>query len=648
MITPEDLLQERLEQLEAGAPLAECQKGLPAEEAEMLALASSLREMGYPARNHQIVQQQRYRLVENVKKEKSMTTHTPLHRPRWAMPAAGFAFAAAFLFLCLVVTALGSSYYLANNKQTANSAILNTLAGVVEVQADGTWTVVPDTYTVKVGQHFRTAPGATALLALPDGSLAYLGTSTEMWISELTLDAGTRTIRLSQWSGESRHDVAPATTAYSTYEVETPSGISSAKGTIFSVSVPSQNQTRVTVIEGIVDVSGKNGQQSVTAGKMTAITADQSPQVPAFIVTGQGDVTANGNTYTIAGQNFVSHAGTLVVGKVQNGDTVYVEGHIAPDGTYYADVISPNQSTSAFLGNNFTGGPTALQGENLDCVSIASVIVAIEGDLITLENGTVVNLSEVTVLEGRPAVGSSVLLITCTDDSGNVVVLILIVLDEPPGEPTPTPRATIPVTVTVTPIGDGPVTICHYPPGNQGNAQTITVGAAAVPAHLAHGDTVGPCGGTPTPTVTPTITITPTATVTATATITATPPVTVTVTVTPTGTVVPTFTPTPPAPSTPGSGGQVTICHYPPGNPNNGQTITVGESAVSAHLAHGDTLGACSTSGGSGSSGNNGNGNNGNGNGNGNGNNGNGNNGNNGNGNNGNGNGIGRGRGRGR
>jgi hypothetical protein len=40
------------------------------------------------------------------------------------------------------------------------------------------------------------------------------------------------------------------------------------------------------------------------------------------------------------------------------------------------------------------------------------------------------------------------------------------------------------------------VTLCHVPPGNPGNAHTITVGAPAVAAHLAHGDTLGPCPGT--------------------------------------------------------------------------------------------------------------------------------------------------------
>lgn len=37
------------------------------------------------------------------------------------------------------------------------------------------------------------------------------------------------------------------------------------------------------------------------------------------------------------------------------------------------------------------------------------------------------------------------------------------------------------------------VTICHVPPGNPSNAHTITVGAPAVDAHLAHGDHGGAC-----------------------------------------------------------------------------------------------------------------------------------------------------------
>lgn len=39
------------------------------------------------------------------------------------------------------------------------------------------------------------------------------------------------------------------------------------------------------------------------------------------------------------------------------------------------------------------------------------------------------------------------------------------------------------------------VTICHIPPGNPGNPQTITISSNALSAHIAHGDQVGPCDG---------------------------------------------------------------------------------------------------------------------------------------------------------
>ncbi len=41
--------------------------------------------------------------------------------------------------------------------------------------------------------------------------------------------------------------------------------------------------------------------------------------------------------------------------------------------------------------------------------------------------------------------------------------------------------------------GGGPTTICHLPPGDPDAAHTITVSAAALPAHLGHGDPIGAC-----------------------------------------------------------------------------------------------------------------------------------------------------------
>lgn len=41
------------------------------------------------------------------------------------------------------------------------------------------------------------------------------------------------------------------------------------------------------------------------------------------------------------------------------------------------------------------------------------------------------------------------------------------------------------------------------------------------------------------------------------------------------------------------SSAKVTICHVPPGNPDNRKTKSVSADAVAAHLAHGDSLGPC-------------------------------------------------------
>ena len=49
------------------------------------------------------------------------------------------------------------------------------------------------------------------------------------------------------------------------------------------------------------------------------------------------------------------------------------------------------------------------------------------------------------------------------------------------------------VTITVEQVIVGKVTICHIPPGNPAKAKTKSISAESVAAHLAHGDTLGPC-----------------------------------------------------------------------------------------------------------------------------------------------------------
>jgi len=90
---------------------------------------------------------------------------------------------------------------------------------------------------------------------------------------------------------------------------------------------------------------------------------------------------------------------------------------------------------------------------------------------------------------------------------------------------------------TCVPVEEEKITICHIPPGNPNNPQTIEIPASAWAAHQAHGDVLGTC--------------------------------------------------------IPVEEEKITICHIPPGNPNNPQTIEIPASAWAAHQAHGDVLGTC-------------------------------------------------------
>ncbi|MFB5614743.1 MAG: hypothetical protein ACE5RI_06520 [Candidatus Nitrosomaritimum yanchengensis] len=98
-------------------------------------------------------------------------------------------------------------------------------------------------------------------------------------------------------------------------------------------------------------------------------------------------------------------------------------------------------------------------------------------------------------------------------------------------------------------------TICHIPPGNPGNNHTITIGESALSAHLGHGDLLNACDYESESNSNEVEEFGDDVLVT--------------------------------------SSSTTTICHIPPGNPGNNHTITIGESALSAHLGHGDLLNAC-------------------------------------------------------
>jgi len=221
-------------------------------------------------------------------------------------------------------------------------AVLKEAQGLVQVQADdGTWTTASAGGLVTAGQRVRTGALSSARLVFCDGSQARLGPDTEVSVDELDARAsgGPRIVVLTQWVGETDHDVAPADDAGSRYEVRTPSGVGEAKGTSFHVLVTLTHLTRFSVDKGAVAVTGLNVTVVVVAGQLTTISPEQPPDEPVFRITGEGEVTQTGDTWTVAGQTFETDDGTVIVGNPQAGDWVSVEGHLLPDGTRVADRI---------------------------------------------------------------------------------------------------------------------------------------------------------------------------------------------------------------------------------------------------------------------------------------------------------------------
>lgn len=354
----DDLLQERLEQLENGASLAESVAGLPPEEVELLQLAAQLREMEAPAPAAASIAAQRVAVLSTVQ---------PIAKPQpeqtgfWAFlmsffhspaRAVGVVALAGFILMFLTFWAgrPSSPGRLAQEltKDTAvaetsageettsaaepvepaeiaavapvptadpanmtflpvlsaalstapNLASLTDVQGFVEIrEAGGGWQAITGPQALAAGSQIRTGALSSATLTFYDGSVAAIGPDSGLTIEQLDAqrpEDGFRTIVLNQWQGESLHAVEFRHDGGSRYEVLTPDGSGLARGTKFQVSVVPEQFSRIAVTEGRVDVTGNGRTVSVTPGKLTTIPANETPSAPAFSITGQGELSEIG------------------------------------------------------------------------------------------------------------------------------------------------------------------------------------------------------------------------------------------------------------------------------------------------------------------------------------------------------------------
>ena len=230
-------------------------------------------------------------------------------------------------------------------------------------------------------------------------------------------------------------------------------GFDTAVWTEIDADIAVGNKVRVT---GVISADGV-----WVAERIELLSAEQLTRFHFF---GQ---TRSVNPWNVQGILLTVDERTAVKGDIVVGEMVKVTGWILPDGSWLATEI---KHTGLHRG----------QG----CFMISSVVQSLNGEQIVLVNGQTLTRSDELELIGDLREASLVHYEFCVDREGASSVRRIIVLYQDQYQYQ---------IQSSTETQSGKVVICHAPPGNPKNRRTLEIGQSAVAAHLAHGDTLGPC-----------------------------------------------------------------------------------------------------------------------------------------------------------
>lgn len=175
--------------------------------------------------------------------------------------------------------------------------------------------------------------------------------------------------------------------------------------------------------------------------------------------------------WTVNGIDLNVTPDTEIQGEITSGMFVRVEILLLADGTWDVLSIAPLVTVD--------GDPA--------CTAVTATVVSVDADQIQFEGWPALPLGDNVRIE--TAVGGAVtlspnqfvLVVVCPGTDTQVVIVQIIVLNAVGDATTPVP-------------GDntgGKVLICHKPDKKGGH--TLSVSSSAVPAHMGHGDRMGPC-----------------------------------------------------------------------------------------------------------------------------------------------------------
>ena len=278
-------------------------------------------------------------------------------------------------------------------------------------------------------------------------------------------------------------------------------------------------QGTLQVDNGVVEVVDDNGDWVPVAGDSTfELTAELESLDP----------------WKVAGQTLETNESTDIEDGLQVGDMVHVRGLILDDGTWVAYSIERAEaetepiiiligivsSVDPWVVNGITLNVTEttnIQGtitvgmlvrveilllpdgtwrvlsiarlgditEVPECATVIATVVAVNGNEVQFLGWPSITLSEDVVIEGGGdavtlSPNQNVIVVVCPSEEGQIVIVQIVIINITPGEDVGTPAE-----------GEK-VLVCHKPNSKKGG-KTLSISSSAVPAHLGHGDTLGPC-----------------------------------------------------------------------------------------------------------------------------------------------------------
>jgi hypothetical protein len=379
----DDYLEEKLSAFEQGAEssnflLGDIDSG---EEAALVNLAASIRGVTHPELDQETVLSEKRKIISAARNSypvrKSFNTSlNGRFKGQWLF-VSGVAGAALILLMAFVLAASVGLYFA--GPRGAQAATLVDAAGVLEVSATGVagdWYSVSNGDKVQAGKRLRTGADSAVTLVFFEGTQATLGPNTDLVIHTLDGNWGNELqVELIQNGGETDHQVVPLQGDQSSYQVLTPSGSASVRGTSFSVMVDDTGLSLFTVETGEVLITNDGAETNVSAGQGVVTELGAPLEYPAYLFTLQGELNnKTGTSWEVEGVEIVLSGGIRIYGDPQVNEIVFVNGHITKENEWIAYRIET--PFTAGKGGAFTGVVDAV---GVDTVEINGILFTFIG-----------------------------------------------------------------------------------------------------------------------------------------------------------------------------------------------------------------------------------------------------------------------------